>query len=142
MSLHPDYHVIEGYLQLTAAWSLELEQPLNRRIEDGSMVLWRPGFTIWLNVWGNDNDETIDDRAGRIKSDVSSEAHDIVSGTSGGLFRHSYRLEEMSGNKFVYGYFGFIIAPEGHVQIAIYFDAMADLAAAKAIVAGITYDDD
>ena len=142
MPLHPDYPVIEGYHQLTPAWALDVEQPVNRRIEDGSMVLWRPGFTAWLNIWRNEARETVEQRAKGIESEVSPHAHDIISETSDGLFRHAYRLEEESGSNQVYAYYGHVVAPDSHVQIAIYFDAASELAAAKALVASITYDDD
>jgi lipopolysaccharide/colanic/teichoic acid biosynthesis glycosyltransferase len=39
---------------MTPEWALVLPEKFNRRIEDGSMVFWRPGLTVWINVWGND----------------------------------------------------------------------------------------
>jgi hypothetical protein len=51
MSLHPDYPTIEGRYPLTSDWELDLPQKFNRRIEDGNMVLWRPGLTLRISVW-------------------------------------------------------------------------------------------
>ena len=90
--LHPDYPIMEGKYRMTADWSVTLNQPHNRRIEDGSLVIWRPGFTVWVNVWGNDNNQTIEERVKRIQSDVSPSAYEIISKKNGSGFIHAYRL--------------------------------------------------
>ena len=53
--LHPDFPVAEDNYQMTDEWSLTLPLPFNRRFEEGSLVIWRPRLTFWINVWGNDN---------------------------------------------------------------------------------------
>jgi len=60
--LHPDYPVVEGRYNLTNDWSLILDEAHNRRVEDGSLVLWRPSFTVWLNIWNNDKDSSKEER--------------------------------------------------------------------------------
>ena len=50
-ALHPDFPVIEGRYKMTEVWGISLDQKHNRRVEKGSLVIWRPGFTIWINVW-------------------------------------------------------------------------------------------
>src|SRR5262245_49033155 len=53
MTLHPDYPVVSGHFEMTDEWTLELPEQFNRRVEDGSLVLWRPELTFWITVWGN-----------------------------------------------------------------------------------------
>ena len=60
--LNPDFPVVDGHYQMTSEWSLNLDQPHNRRIEEQQLVIWRPGVTLWISVWGNDNHESIDER--------------------------------------------------------------------------------
>ena len=136
MALHPDYPVVDGHYQLTEDWSLTLDQPVSRRIENGSMVLWRPGFTIWLNVWGNDNDEMIGERADWIIGDASPDAYDVTSQKGDGIVRFSFRLDEDNSS---FGYYGYVIVPDGHAQISVYFDSEVELAEAKAIVGSVSY---
>jgi hypothetical protein len=50
-TLHPDYPTVEGTLSLTYSWSLVLPEKFNRRLDDGDLVIWRPGFTIRTAVW-------------------------------------------------------------------------------------------
>lgn len=59
--LHPDYPVVSGDYQLTETWSVSLPLKFNRRIEDGSLILWRPGLTIYFTAWNNDHQESADD---------------------------------------------------------------------------------
>lgn len=139
MPLHPDFPVVEGRCQLTENWSIELDQPHNRRLEDGSMVLWRPAFTIWLSVRGNDRKETISQRVAWIVSEASPAAFDILSGDKPGCYRHAYRLDEDGEDGPVHAYYGHLVAATGHVQIVAYFDRLEDAVLAKAIVESLRY---
>lgn len=62
VQLHPGFPVVQDTYQMTKEWSVTLPGRFNRRIEDGSLVLWRPGFTIWTSVWGNDKKESAEKR--------------------------------------------------------------------------------
>ncbi len=77
MQLHPDYPVVSGSYRLTPNWTIDLPFEMNRRTEDSDLVLSRPGFTVWLAIWGNDHDESESERMGRIYSDISPQATDI-----------------------------------------------------------------
>jgi hypothetical protein len=54
----PGFPIVEGDYALTARWSLYLPEKFARRLEDGSLVLWRHGLTIWLAAWNNDRAES------------------------------------------------------------------------------------
>ena len=66
---------LEAY-QITKEWSIHLPGKFSRRIEDESLVLWRPGFTIWIDVWGNDSSESNSERLDRIKDEASKDKYD------------------------------------------------------------------
>ena len=52
MSLHPAFPIVEGNYRLTREWTIDLPGKFNRRIEDDDLVIWRPGLTFWIAIWG------------------------------------------------------------------------------------------
>ena len=138
MGLHPDFPVVQGVYRLTDDWQLTLAEPHNRRFEeDGSLVLWRPGFTIWLNVWNNDHRESVTERLSSLKNVISKEAFDLEEVVTATLARLTYRLDEPRPEGLVHAYYGLIIGPAGHVQIAIYFDSDQQVSAAKNVLSSV-----
>ena len=133
MALHPNFPVVEGRYQITNQWAVDLPGQFNRRIEDESLVIWRPGLTVWTTVWNNDHDETPDERLNWIQEDSSPDAHSQETEKDGDLIRYAYRLEEKADDKRQPAFYCFAIGRGGHVQMAIYFDREDDLAAAKRI---------
>ena len=142
MALHPDFPVVSGEVQLTEDWSLTLDQPHNRRIEDGSLIIWRPGFTVWIDAWGNDHDETIRERIEWISSEACEDAFAVVSEPRNSCFLHAYRLDEHSDGGVVKAYYAYMVALSGHLQVAIYFDDLSDVELASMIIDSITHTDD
>lgn len=142
MALQPDYPIVEGEVQLTSDWSLSLEQPHNKRVEDGSLVLWRPNFTIWINVYGNDNEETAERRLEWIKSESSPDAFDIVSERKDCCSLYAYRLTEARQDSKVHAYYSYVVAPHGHVQLANYFDDPRASALASTIIESVRLTSD
>ena len=92
MSLNPGYLTVEGLHQMTDGWSVDLPMQFNRRIEDGPLVLWRPGFTVWADAYGNDHSRSSEERLDEIRGDSSSDAYDEITETDGNVLRYSYRL--------------------------------------------------
>jgi hypothetical protein len=131
--LHPGYPTVEGKYQMTREWSVLLPGPFNRRLEDGNLVLWCPGLTIWAAVWRNDHNKSAASRLGDIKAEVSEQAFDLEDEQDTKSLRFSYRLTE-SADRRCPSFYGFVVGQEGHVQLAFYFDDEADLAAAKEIL--------
>jgi len=135
--LHPYYPVVSGEYKVTEQWSLSLTKPHNKRIEDGSLVIWRPGFTIWINVWNNDNKETINERLKRIKNYISKNSFELNESKDRGITKFSYKLNEINSERVAFGYYGFAINNISHVQIAMYFDDELDASVAKNIFLSI-----
>ena len=134
MPLNPHFPVVSGTYQLTKRWAMTLPVSLNRRSEDGQMVLWRPGFTIWISIWNNDKNETVEERLKWIESDASPAAFEKQLVRGGDLARLSYRLnEEKERGAKVYTLYSYTIGSDGHVQAAFYFDKEWDIQLARQI---------
>ena len=138
MQLHPDFPIIEGQYQMTTEWSMNLPSKFNRRFEEDDLVIWKPGFTIWTQIWGNDKDESAEARLEWIKQDTSPDAFNSVTESSNGILRYAYRLEEKAEDGRQAAFYGFSIGATSHVQIAIYFDSPADLSIAEGIWRSLT----
>ena len=131
--LHPEFPVVQGRYQMTSDWAVTLPQQFNRRVEDGSLVFWRSGITVWVIVWGNDKEESQEERLEWLRGDTSPDAFDDESATNGDITRYSYRLTERRDEGVVHALYAFAIGVDGHVQMAIYCDDESDLETARAI---------
>jgi hypothetical protein len=130
-----EYPLVEGLYTLTAHWCIHLPLPFTKRMEeDGSLVLWRPGLTIWLDAWGNDRRLTQAARLTEIKSRMSPAARTIRDGVDGALTRFSYRLLDQDEEGSVESVYAFILEDGGHLQLAVYFDDLKDEPLAIALV--------
>ncbi len=136
--LHPDFPVIESHYQMTREWSLTLPGKFNRRTEDGDLVIWRPGFTIWAAVWNNVDDKSREECLAWIKQDISEGAFDLVEERQAHVLRMRYRLAEDSDDSRVAAYYCFAVSDRSHVQMAMYFDDEADLGCAEHIWKSLT----
>lgn len=140
-ALHPGYPSTGGKLDITAHWSLTLDTRYNVRVEDDSMVLWRPGITLWLLAWKNDHDESVTTRLEYFRHNISPEAFASALSGDGIVTRFSYRLNEQRAEGLVYAFHGLAFSDSGHIQCAIYVDKEADLKIARQLFSSIRYTD-
>lgn len=140
-NLHPDFPIVDGTYQLTREWSIALPFPHNRRIEDGSMVLWQPKMTSWISVWGNDNEESIQNKANWLKKDISNQSFDLQEQGTSLSYLIGYRVNEVKSENITYSYNGFAISENGHVQISIYFDEENVVQKAKSMFFSLRSDE-
>ncbi|GAA5497214.1 hypothetical protein Rhal01_03407 [Rubritalea halochordaticola] len=133
MQLHPDYPVVEDAYQMTKEWTVTLPTRFNRRMEEGDLVIWKPGFTIWTVVWGNDQNLSQEERLVWIKDESSPSCYDEITEESDGITRYAYRLKEYSEDDRLPAFYCYAFGNLGHVQMAIYFDSEEDIADAMAI---------
>jgi hypothetical protein len=131
--LNPNFPAVTGRYQMTREWWITLPGEFNRRVEDGSLVLWRPGLTVWVLVWGNDHSESTQVRLDGFRTRKSSLAFDEEMHHDGDVTRYSYRLTEQDDDGPRSALYAFAIGMTGHVQAAIYFDDETQLAIAKQI---------
>jgi hypothetical protein len=134
-ALNSKFPIVKGTIKVTKEWSINLPENFNRRFEEGSMVLWKPEFTIWVNIWENDKNKNPYDQLDVIRRDKSKDAFDIIEIRDDGLYRYGYRIDEkkFSGKEIVYAFYGYVAGKSGYTQIAFYYDNKTDYEAAKAI---------
>lgn len=135
--LHPDYPIVEGEHVLNEMWHITLPEKYNRRVEEGDLVLWRPGVTMYFAAWNNENDDTVALRLGFLKDEVSSEAFDTVESVRDGVTYHSYRIVEEE----VESLHAFILSDRGHLQVAVYVDDIATIEAVRGVLSSIRLPD-
>lgn len=133
----PEHPIVEGHQRLTSDWSIDLPGRFKRRLEEGDLHFWRPGLTVVLAVWGNDDHESPQQRLAWIREDMSPDAYDIIEETQDTLLRFAYRLHEESDDERQDALYGFVIADLGHVQVAVYFDDEPDVEVAWSILRSI-----
>lgn len=128
MTLHPDYPTVSGSYWLTDEWSVDLPVELNRRIEDGDLVLWRPGLTFWIAIWSASG-KPKEERLSSILESADPARTDQQVGHDGNLVRLTYELVESDSERkqSVYGSIsGHVLSVEESVQISAYFDTPKD----------------
>lgn len=138
--LHPDFPVVSGDYPLTANWRVDLPQQFNRRIEDGSLVLWRPELTLWINVWNNDQGASVDGLLASVRDHAHPERRDERIERSGTHARLSYELSEEDMEEpgaTQESLNGFVIAASGYVQISAYYESPAAHALARQILGSV-----
>lgn len=133
----PGFPLVEGEHVLTATWSIHLSEPFARRVEDGQLVLWRPGLTIWMTAWNNDRRESQRKRLAGFKKSVSPERFAERESQARKLTRYSYRLRDENESGPVESLYGFVIGDDGHLQMAVYFDDPNDEAEARQLFDGV-----
>lgn len=138
--LHPDFPIVSGHHKLTQNWSVDLNSQFNRRVEGGFLVLWKPGFTIWMGIWGNDKNESIPERIKWIKETTSPNAYELTTFKSGELQYLHYRLDEQSEDSRVSAMYGFVVSDIDQINLAFYFDEESSLSEAKAILKNVLFD--
>jgi len=125
MTLHPDFPVVTDNYPMTKDWTAVLPVAFNRRIEDGSLVLWRPDLTFWINVWNNDAMLSIDEQLGRILGSASAERSDEQIERGDALVRLTYELPDEDPERPASdcsAISAHVISPSGYVQISAHYD--------------------
>lgn len=137
----PGYPVVpQGFFELTEDWGVTLAEPLARRIEDDAMVLWRPGFTVYVVAWGEgEGQRTRKQRLKDLKREADPDARVVREKDDGEVIRFAYRLSEEMPDGRIESLTAFAVTDYGHLQLGIHFDDKKDEAKALAMVDGIAY---
>tara|TARA_R110002167_G_scaffold347886_1_gene558904 strand:- start:2584 stop:3027 length:444 start_codon:yes stop_codon:yes gene_type:complete len=125
--LNSDFPVVEGKYQFTKFWNITLPSQFNRRIEDQDMVIWKPGFTIYLAVWNNDRNLSRDDLFAEVIKDIAIEAFDINLKKHEKMTLFSYRLNENMGDQRVAALYCYAVSADDFVQSVMYLDNENDV---------------
>ncbi len=59
---------VSGPARLSSGWSMTVPGYCLRRVDDGSLVIWRPGLTFWLAIMDGDFD--VADRIASLRGEV------------------------------------------------------------------------
>ena len=121
-------------------WTLKLAFEFAHRVEDGSIVLWRPGLTFWIDVFGNQLHEVIGARLDRILADASPERTNERTFHELDYVRVTYEVDERAADPTTPHYrslTGFVIADGGHVRITAYCDDPTTLGFAYAVIGSV-----
>jgi hypothetical protein len=132
-----NWPIESGEYQMTAEWSIALPKQFKRRIEDGSLVLWRNGFTIWINIWGNDDAEAPRDLFEQFRPALPGGRYDEFEIVEDGVVKYAYRLKEATDDNRVAAFYCFAFGVSGTVQMAVYFDDETYLTSAHALAHGL-----
>ena len=131
--LVPGYPVVEGDYLVTPDWAVSLPGAFNRRFEDGYLVIWRRGITIWAIAWNNDNGKTVNETLAWLRADPSPSSYDHEVIESADIIHYGYRTAEQREDGIVLAWHARAISVAGHIQLGIYFDLESELPIAKAI---------
>lgn len=115
------YPVNEGTVQITKSWSFDASTLMMRRYDRGSLVIWRPGFTIWLNTYSAGNLPN-DARVGKILETMSPENENLLQVTQDGVSKIRYHLEENVDGQLQKSFYIFGIAGNQDIHLTIYYD--------------------
>jgi hypothetical protein len=127
--LDPKFPVVSGKVQLNNEWSVHLPSEFNKRTEEGSMVLWKPQFTIWLFFYDNDG-VSIKDSLEGWQNFVTDDIFDIVKEQED---RFSFSIQKDIFDKSAPALNGFIFGKSGYIKLAMYLDEEKSLLEAKEI---------
>ena len=131
--LPPGMDVVQDRVRLGKSWTLDLDSPFRRRVEKGSLVLWRPGVTLWIDVYAR-KDVSVAALMSDLIQDISPSAFDQRTEQGDGVSVLSYRLREEGTDAKAPLLYTCVVGPRGHVEIRGYFDREDDAAAVGAII--------
>lgn len=133
MTLNLDFPVVSGDYRLSEDWAVTLPAEMNKRTEGEHLVLWRPGFTVWMSQRKNCYGESIRERLLRLQSDTGPDAFNVAVQADGTPARYTYRLKADRDECSVYALYGFALKENGHLQVAIDVEREADIADAESL---------
>lgn len=141
--LNPDFPVVSGDYLLTRGWRIALPEPFNRRIEDDSLVLWKPELTFWINVWNNDGHASVDELLASIVAHANPARTREKIERGEALARLTYELAEEDAEQpgaMQESINGYVFAAAGYVQISAYWESPEAQALARTIIASVRTD--
>jgi len=115
----------EGFVKITDSWGFDVSSRMLRRFDRGSLVIWRKGFTIWLNSYSAE-DVSIEIRKKKIVDTMSPGNLDFEQVSNNGLHKIRYRLEEDMGDQREASSYLFGLTENEEVHIAVYYDDPSD----------------
>ena len=119
--MDPDFPVVTGDYVMMKGWRVNLRGDFNRRIDEGSLVLWQPDLTFWIDVWNSEGLVSVDEVLQRLLADAGPDRIEERLVKNGAMVRLTYELPEDVGPspKLINS---FIIYPSGYMHLSTYYD--------------------
>jgi len=121
-------------------WWIGIDGSYRTRVEDSSLVFWRPERTIWISLWKDHDGRTVRERLDTWIADRHAGATDLYEQEDNGLLRFGYLLEEpedAGGHRL--GVYSYTVSEAFTVQMACYFDLREDLGWATAVSKSLAF---
>ncbi|MCB9778730.1 MAG: DUF2185 domain-containing protein [Alphaproteobacteria bacterium] len=117
-----------GPARLTEHWRCVLPAACFRRLDDGSLVLWRPELTLWIDA--RSTTEPVDARLQRARSERSPAATQVDEQRAGDQAALRYRLVEGTQPRWIARLF----APGQELLVSASFDTPTAEAQARVVL--------
>jgi hypothetical protein len=115
-------------IAITNEWSIDVGDGFQRRAEGGDVVLWKPGRTVYLTVYGVGSAEA-EEAIARLLEDRPGVLKQAFERAEPGLVGHAYLLPEGEGDAAAYwGLNTWTSSRESVACVTFYFDSLDDLA--------------
>ena len=134
---HP---VDDGIIQVTKGWSFNVSARMLRRFEKGSLVVWRPGFTILIESY-SPSELKIDERLIKITNTISPDNEGFEQKREDGIQKLRYRLQEETDGKKQSSAYIFGLTTNQEIHMSIYYDDPSDLVEIEKIWSTLQYKD-
>lgn len=118
--------VLKGTVRVPQCWRFDISEQMFRRIDGGSLVFWRPGLTLWMDLYTTPG-QPIEERIGEILSIKNEAAADLERRDEPGLVKMRYSLTETVDGKELRGVYLFGFTEEEELHLAAYYDNEAEL---------------
>lgn len=118
--------VDRGVIQVSRNWGFSIATRMLKRFDKGSLVIWRPGFTIWLDSF-NTNGVGLEERISNVLKTVSPDKTDFSEVEENGIHKIRYSLQEITDGKEQNAVYIFALSEDQEMHMAIYFDNSNDM---------------
>lgn len=113
---------VEGVERIGDSFTITLSSPFERQMKDGDVVFSRPGFTMYVaNFWSDEGSRSA--RVERLKEEVPGD--DVVVESTPHVDR-LYRFSEPGQVGRQPTFYGAVVADDGHLQVAMYYNDERD----------------
>ena len=130
----------KGFVKVTNNWSFNVSSRMLKRFDKGSLVIWRPGFTIWLDSYDT-NDSGVSARVESILDTISPKKIDFINVSQNGMQKIRYRLKEATDGKKQDAIYLFAVTESHEIRMAVYFDNQQDISEIVKIWDTLQYSD-
>lgn len=124
---------------LAGGWIVTPPCHLLRRLDEGSLILWRPGFTVYLDGLTAPTDLPATDWLEGLRSDAIPGRTDEAT-VEGPLTSFCYRLVEVGPQRELAGWYGFARVGAAVLHYVGYFDDEAGEALAKSFWDSVSHE--